>query len=311
VRPPADILSGTAGVDRGALLARTNPSAKLAVALVLSAALVLTTDAVTAGVALALVLAALPWSGLGLRALWRRGWVIVLAAVPAGSSRPCSGVDAGRVLVPLGPSTSRRARRRPASPSSCGCWRSACPASCCCRPRTPPTSPTPSRRTCGCPHRFVLSALAAMRLFGVLAEEWTALGQARRARGLGDEGLLGRGRGAAAQLFALLVLAVRRATVLATAMEARGFGAGTRRTWARPSSVRPADVLVVLGGLAVAGVATAAGVVAGRGSSSSPAEPTSLARRAGHAGPGGRWRGREALAGTGRHPRRRAARIDR
>ncbi len=39
--------------------------------------------------------------------------------------------------------------------------------------------------------------------------------------------------------FVLLVFAVRRGTKLATAMEARGFGADVERTWARPST-RPA-----------------------------------------------------------------------
>jgi energy-coupling factor transport system permease protein len=112
------------------------------------------------------------------------------------------------------------------------------------------------------PHRFVLGALAGLRLVDVLAEEWQTLGLARRARGLGDDGLVGRVRVAAGRAFALLVLSVRRATVLATAMEARGFG-GSRRTWARPSRLRPADALVVAGGAGIAAAATAAGLAAG------------------------------------------------
>jgi energy-coupling factor transport system permease protein len=113
------------------------------------------------------------------------------------------------------------------------------------------------------PHRFVLSALAATRLAGVLSEEWRTLTLARRARGLGGDGPLGAVRGAAGQLFALLVLAIRRATVLATAMEARGFGVQAERTWARPSRFGGHDWLVVLGGVAVAAAATTAGVLAG------------------------------------------------
>ena len=109
----------------------------------------------------------------------------------------------------------------------------------------------------------MLSALAAMRLVGLLAEEWQALGLARRARGLGDGGWLGRGRALAGQVFALLVLAIRRATVLATAMEARGFGVTTRRTWARRSRFGWRDALVVIGGVLLAVTATVAGVLAG------------------------------------------------
>ncbi|MFZ5870224.1 MAG: hypothetical protein ACOYXW_06830, partial [Actinomycetota bacterium] len=81
--------------------------------------------------------------------------------------------------------------------------------------------------------------------------------------GLGDDGLLGRARTSAGQVFALLVLALRRAATLATAMEARGFGASTERTWARPSRFTARDGLVVLGGVALTAAATLAGVLAG------------------------------------------------
>ena len=89
------------------------------------------------------------------------------------------------------------------------------------------------------------------------------LGLARRARGLGDDGALGKARIFGGQVFALLVLAIRRATVLATAMEARGFGVGRRRTWARPSRFGARDWAVTLGGLAIMAAATAAGIAAG------------------------------------------------
>ena len=89
------------------------------------------------------------------------------------------------------------------------------------------------------------------------------LGLARRARGLGDDGPLGRLRDLLGRVFALLVLAVRRATTLATAMEARGFGVTPRRTWARPSRLHARDAVVVGYGLVVAVGATAAGVAAG------------------------------------------------
>ena len=94
------------------------------------------------------------------------------------------------------------------------------------------------------PARFVLAALVALRLVGVLFGEWHALGQARRARGLGaGQSWWGRMRTAAGQCFALLVQAIRRGSRLAVTMEARGFGAG-RRTWARESTVSRADYAV-------------------------------------------------------------------
>jgi energy-coupling factor transport system permease protein len=81
---------------------------------------------------------------------------------------------------------------------------------------------------------------------------------ARRARGYG-RGL----RQFPGQVFALLVIAIRRGTVLATTMEARGFGVDAPRTWARVSPFGRGDLLVALGGLGIAVLATVAGVLAG------------------------------------------------
>lgn len=88
------------------------------------------------------------------------------------------------------------------------------------------------------PDRFVYGGLAGTRLFGVISDDWTALGQARRSRGVGD-----RSKVAAffPQAFALLVLSIRRSISLATAMEARGFGAPSRRTHARQSVMHARD----------------------------------------------------------------------
>ncbi|WP_237225035.1 energy-coupling factor transporter transmembrane component T family protein [Rothia nasisuis] len=98
-------------------------------------------------------------------------------------------------------------------------------------------------QTARLPARFVLAALAALRLLGILATDWNTLGQARRARGLGaHDTLLRRIRTFTGQAFALLVQAIRRGTRLATTMEARGFGAGPR-TWARVPVYGRADGL--------------------------------------------------------------------
>jgi len=63
--------------------------------------------------------------------------------------------------------------------------------------------------------------------------------------------------------FALLVLSIRRGSKLATAMEARGFGADAPRTWARESPFGAAEWTLMGVGLAIAVVATAAAVAAG------------------------------------------------
>lgn len=109
------------------------------------------------------------------------------------------------------------------------------------------------------PARFVLGALAAVRLAGVLAADHRSLAQARRARGLSDTRSL---TGVLALAFALLVTAMRRGTMLATAMEARAFGSG-ERTWARESRLTRRDAVVVALALGIALAAVGLAVATG------------------------------------------------
>ena len=107
------------------------------------------------------------------------------------------------------------------------------------------------------PARFVLGTLAGVRTVTLMGADWRALGLARRARGLGDHGWLRR---VASMAFALLVIAIRRGTDLATAMEVRGFNTANaaRRTWARPSKLSGADAF----GLVVTSMMAAASLLA-------------------------------------------------
>ncbi|MDO5286402.1 MAG: energy-coupling factor transporter transmembrane component T [Actinomycetia bacterium] len=109
------------------------------------------------------------------------------------------------------------------------------------------------------PARFVLGALAGFRLLGRFSDDWRSLALARRARGLGDTGAVRR---FATMAFAMLVIALRRGSMLATAMEARGFG-GSQRTWARPSTVGRADLVLLLAATAIVSAALAAAWVSG------------------------------------------------
>ncbi|OBK70628.1 ABC transporter [Mycolicibacterium fortuitum] len=110
------------------------------------------------------------------------------------------------------------------------------------------------------PARFVLGALASLRLVGLLGQDWQYLGYARRARGVADHA---RVRRLAGQTFALLVFAVRRGSKLATAMEARGFGAYPTRTWARPSPFGAREFALIAAGFVIAGVAITVSVTMG------------------------------------------------
>ena len=110
------------------------------------------------------------------------------------------------------------------------------------------------------PARFVLGALAGLRLVSLLGRDWQYLGYARRARGVADHARLRRTAG---QAFALLVFAVRRGSKLATAMEARGFGAYPTRTWARPSTFGRREIALVAAGIAIGAIAISVSVGTG------------------------------------------------
>ena len=80
--------------------------------------------------------------------------------------------------------------------------------------------------------------------------------RSRRARGIADQGKI---KYWFSLSFGLLVMSLRRAGKLATAMEARGFGGPRKRSWARESKLRQRDwtvmavcVLVALAALALA-----------------------------------------------------------
>jgi energy-coupling factor transport system permease protein len=258
-----DVLDRERPTARRAVVARANPVAKLAVAMAVPVALVLTVDAVTAGTALLLEVLALPWCGLGPRALLRSGWIVLLGAIPAGVVTAFFGPDGGAVLLPLGPLTVTEDSLAAALAITLRILAIGLPGVVLVATTDPTDLADGLAQLVHLPHRFVLSALAALRLLGVLADEWRMLGLARRARGLGDDGVLGRARIFAGQVFSLLVLAIRRGTVLATAMEARGFGVERRRTWARESRFGARDWAVALGGAGIAVAATAAGLAAG------------------------------------------------
>ena len=253
-----DILARPAG-DPRAPIARANPVAKLGVSLVVSLVLLITVDPVTAGTALLVELAALPWCGVLPGVLIRRARLVGFGAFSAGLVTVVFGVDSGAVLAGLGPVTVTAGSAAAGAAIALRVLAIALPGVVLLATTDPTDLADGLGQILRLPATYVLSALAAMRLFGVLAEEWQTLALARRARGLGDDGVvtvIGQG-------FALLVLAIRRGTVLATAMEARGFGVRATRTWARPSRLARGDVLLLLGGLLLGAAATGAGVLAG------------------------------------------------
>jgi energy-coupling factor transporter transmembrane protein EcfT len=105
------------------------------------------------------------------------------------------------------------------------------------------------------PARPVVAATVALQRLESIDSQWQQIGRARRARGVGpDGGPLRRARAAASMALALLVSTMRMSGAMSLAMEARGFGGATRRTWAeaapwqwRDSAILGGAVLVAVG----------------------------------------------------------------
>ena len=246
-----------------ALLARANPLAKFAAVVLITMVLALSIDWVSASVALILELALFPLAGLTLGLLWQRGWPLVLAAALGGWSTTILAPDSGVILLDAGIWSISEGSLELGLGVMLRGLAIALPAvllmSC-----TDPTDLADAlAQKAKLPHRFVLGTLAALRLVGLMAEEWHTIGMARRARGVGSHrNPLQRLRAMLGQSFGLLVQTIRRATRLAVTMEARGFG-GSQRTWARQSVYSILDVWVLLGGLGIAVAAVAAALGAG------------------------------------------------
>lgn len=97
------------------------------------------------------------------------------------------------------------------------------------------------------PARFVGAFTASLTRFDRLGETFEQLQRTRRIRGFGPtRSPLSRAASTAPLTFGLLVSAMRGATQLSLAMDARGFATAQRRTWAQPSPWHRRDTVVVV-----------------------------------------------------------------
>lgn len=241
-------------------MARRNPVAKLLAIMALTIPLVLTLDAVSAGVALAIELALFPGAGLGWRQFWRRTWIVWLLAPLTGLTIALYGQESGQVYAAWFVVRISEGSLELAVATTLRVLAIALPSVVLFATVDPTDLADGLAQVLRVPSRFVLGALAGLRMIGLFMDDWRALELARRSRGVADRGRIRRFLGMA---FALLVLSIRRGTKLAVAMEARGFGAPVARTWARESRFGGADWMLVLLGAAVAAVAVGAAVVTG------------------------------------------------
>ena len=239
---------------------RVNPVAKLAAALLLAGVLVLTIDWVSAAVALACELVLFLWAGLSFRVFVLRTLPVWIAAPGAALTTLLYGQAAGSEYWTFGLIHITDGSIELAVATLLRVLAIGLPSVVLFVTVDPTDLADGLAQVARLPARFVLGGLAGLRLVGLLIEDWKALERARRARGIADRGVIRR---LAGQGFALLVLSIRRGSKLATAMEARGFGAPIRRTWARPSTFGRREAALIGIGLFVAGLAVTVSVATG------------------------------------------------
>ncbi|TML21008.1 MAG: energy-coupling factor transporter transmembrane protein EcfT, partial [Actinobacteria bacterium] len=150
------------------MLARRNPVAKLAAALVPTLALLSTLDPLTPALFLAVELALVPLFGMSLPRLARRGWPLLVTAAGVASAQLL--FTTGGLAAALG-----IALRIPAV---------ALPGIVVFATTDPTDLADALVQNVRLPARFAIGALAAFRLVPLLGEEWRVLALARRARGI-------------------------------------------------------------------------------------------------------------------------------
>ena len=251
---------GTGRSGARGLLARTNPVARVLALLVATTPLLITIDPVSAGVALALELALMPLSGVSARSFFLKATPLLVAAPLGALSMLLYASPGGHVYWQLGPAAISDHSMWLALGIGLRMCAIVMPAIALLDRIDPTDMGDGLAQILHLPARPVLAALAGARMTSLMAADWKALERARRARGVGDASRI---RSFLRGSFSLLVFALRRSGKLATTMEARGFGAAGKRTWARPSRLRAADAVLMVVAIAVPAIALAASVWAG------------------------------------------------
>jgi energy-coupling factor transport system permease protein len=232
--------------------ARANPLARLAPAAALGLVNVFTLDPLTPLVTLLVVVAAVPFTGLARRDIVRVSWPLAVAgatlvvvntlAFPGpgvGSDDINAGVvTALRLLAIALPGVLALATIDPVDLTDALVQQLHVPA------------------------RYGYGALAATRLFPLLADDWRTQGMAARARGVAPRGAAGRVRYLFRRVLLLLVSALRRATRLALALDVRGF-AHADRSRSRPSSWTSSDTAWSAAGIVAAAMVVVISSVVG------------------------------------------------
>lgn len=243
------------------LLAGLNPISRIALMILLATPLLLSVDWVSAAISLGITFAFAPLCGMPWLRLLRSSWFLFIIAPLSGISMLLYGASGGEVyfrwwLMEVSDNSIELALAIMLRVLAV-----ALPMVVLARDIDPTRLGDALAQVLHLPARFVIGAVAGVRMVTLFKDDWAFMSMARRARGLGDQGRI---RHALTMSFGLLVLALRRGGKLATAMEARGFGrtppGGRPRTWARESRLYRRDWVAMAVGLILTAVPIATAV---------------------------------------------------
>lgn len=225
------------------LIRDINPVTRILAVIALTTPLLISVDVVSAAIALAATIALSPLVGVSWRQLFRRGWPLLVIAPIASVSMALYGRPEGEVyfsflLAQVTDNSLSLALAIGVRVLAVGL-----PVVVLISRLDPTDLGDGLAQVARLPERFVIGAVAGGRLVSLFRDDWSSMSRSRRARGIADQGRI---RHFVTMAFGLLVLSLRRGAKLATAMEARGFGRRSDRTWARASTVGLVDAAVIL-----------------------------------------------------------------
>ncbi|MFH0411066.1 energy-coupling factor transporter transmembrane component T family protein [Corynebacterium sp. L4756] len=225
------------------LLRGMNPLTRIAIILLITTPLLLSVDWVSAAVSLSITLIGAPLCGMGLTRLLKVSWPLFIIAPISGISMLLYARPSGEEYFSFWLATITDNSLQLALAMMLRVLAVALPVIVLARDIDPTELGDALSQILKLPSRFVIGAVAGVRMLTLFRDDWQAMAQSRRARGLADRGKIAH---TISMSFGLLVLALRRGGKLATAMEARGFGSARKRTWARTSKLCRKDYVVML-----------------------------------------------------------------
>ncbi len=229
-------------------LSRYNPAAKLLAALLIALGLLVSDDITSALVALTIELISLSVFAIPYKPVLRKTYPLFLAAVSVAIANIVA--SKAPALVIAGISLRLIAISLPGILLFSS---------------TDPVDLADSLvQQCHVSPRYAYAALASFRLLPLLSEEFSLIMRARRSRGIDyGRGFIAKFPLFLTSVFALFVSAIRKATRLALAMDARAFNLKVARTSAREQAIQRRDIILILSALTMVLVANTAGIIAG------------------------------------------------